>query len=162
MTAAPSASLPHAPLPRRRTLFSGVSALQFFQSRPSESGAPFGQAAWASFHLPMHGFHEPAAGAVDIGELFLGRVTWRNLVFSDDDLARQYFQVILSKQIIKINYYGIFMDYLNSVTRYFSRGQTTLLPLLRLIRPPHGNHSETGRGFHLPHMWQYYLEGIIC
>jgi hypothetical protein len=146
MTAAPGAALSHAPLPRWRTHFSGVSALQFFQSRPSESGAPFGQAAWASFHLPMHGFHEPAAGAVDIGELFLGRVTWRNLVFSDDDLARQYFQVILSKQIIKINYYGIFMDYLNSVTRYFSRGQTTLLPLLRLIRSPNGNHSKRDGG----------------
>jgi hypothetical protein len=40
MTAAPGAALSHATLPRRRTLFSGVSGLQFFQSRLSESGVP--------------------------------------------------------------------------------------------------------------------------
>jgi hypothetical protein len=131
---------------RRRTVFSGVSAFQFFSVSTARVGRVAGRAARASFHLPMHGAHEPAAGTADIGELFLGRITWRNLVFSDDDLARQYFHVIIGKQIIKMNYYGTFMDYFNSVTRYFSRRQTTLLPLLRLIRSPNGNHAKRDGG----------------
>jgi hypothetical protein len=139
MTAAPGAAWSHALLPRRWTLFSGAPALQFFSVSTARIGRVLGRAARASFHPPMHGPHEPAAGTADIGELFLGRITWRNLVFSDDDFVRQYFHVIIGKQIIKINYYGTFNDYLNSVTRYFSRGQTTLLPLLRLIRSPNGN-----------------------
>jgi hypothetical protein len=146
MTAAPSAALSHATSPRRWLLFSGVSALQFFQSRRKRIGRADGRPAWASFHLPMHDPHERAAGTPDSSKLFLGRITWRNLVFSDDDFVRQYFYVIISKQIIKMNYYGTFMDYFYSVTRYFNRRQTTLLPLLRLIQLPNGNHSRRDGG----------------
>ena len=60
-------------------------------------GRADGQPAWASFHLPMHGPHEPAAGTEDSSELFLGRITWRNLVSADDDFVRQYFTVIISQ-----------------------------------------------------------------
>src|ERR1700739_4066808 len=69
MTAAPSAALSHATLPRRRTLFSGGAAFLFRRVGPSDFsvsseriGRAVGQAARASFHLPMHGPHEPAAG----------------------------------------------------------------------------------------------------
>jgi hypothetical protein len=81
-----------------------------FSVSTERTGRAVGRPAWASFHPPMQGFHEPAAGTADIGELFLGRITSRKLVFSDDDFARQYFYVFIGKQIIKINYYGTFMD----------------------------------------------------
>jgi hypothetical protein len=120
-----------------------------------------GQAAWASFHLSMHGPHEPAAETADSGKLFLDRITWRNLVFSDNDFVCQYFYVIISKQIIKISYYGTFMDYFHSVTRYFSRRETTLLPILLPYSVTKRQSLKPGRGFHLPHMWQYYLRDYI-
>jgi hypothetical protein len=89
MTAAPGAALSHATLPRSPTLFSGVSGLQFFQSRLSESGVPtVGPRGLRSICHCM-ALMSPAAGTADIGELFLGRITWRNLVSADDDFIRQ-------------------------------------------------------------------------
>jgi len=37
----------------------------------------------------------------------------------------------------------------------------TLLPNSRLIRSSNGDPRQLERGFHLPYMWQYYLEGQL-
>jgi hypothetical protein len=110
MTAAPSAALSHAAFPAKADGFFRRVCPSIFSVSTARIGRAVGRAARASFHPPMQGFHEPAAGTADIGELFLGRITSRKLVFSDDDFVRQYFYVFIGKQIIKINYYGTFMD----------------------------------------------------
>jgi hypothetical protein len=54
--------------------------------------------------------HEPFAGNAAVANHSKNRITWRNLVFSDEDFARQYFQVIYGKQFINPNDYGTFDD----------------------------------------------------
>jgi hypothetical protein len=49
-------------------------------------------------------------GRLESSESFDHRITCRNLAITDDDFVQQYFQVIISKQIVNMKYYGTFMD----------------------------------------------------
>jgi hypothetical protein len=62
------------------------------------------------FHHRTHGCMSHSRGTRPSPNHSKNRITWRNLVFSDEDFARQYFQVIYGKQFINPNDYGTFDD----------------------------------------------------
>ena len=90
---------------------------------------------------------------------FVCTITCAKLVAADDNFACQYFQVKYGKQIINSQEYGTFIDYLHSVTRCFRSNRHQSTAQLTPYSPTKRQPSLWGRGFHLPHMWHYFLEG---